>query len=179
MEDDKHHADYTTFSASQSREEVLQTVIDSYEALTTGQDNWVCNLANASSLLWHAYHSLNVNVNWAGFYLTDKSVLDKQELILGPFQGKVACQQILFGRGVCGSAASEKVTQLVHDVNKHPNHIACDGETKSEIVVPILDESNNTVGVIDIDCLDYEGFSEVDQKYLEELAKLIIKTCKF
>lgn len=146
-------------------------------ALTTNQDNWICNLANASSLLWHAYRTLSVNINWAGFYVTQKS--NSEELILGPFQGKVACQLINYGKGVCGIAASTKETQVVPDVNKFPGHIACDGETKSEIVVPIVNDEGKCLGVIDIDCLEYNGFNEIDKVYLERLAKLIVSTCIF
>lgn len=177
MGEEKHHADYATFSGNSNREETLQTLLDSYEALTFDQDNWVCNLSNASSLLWHAYKSLDVNVNWTGFYLTQQS--NNNDLILGPFQGKLACQSIQFGKGVCGIAASSKETQVIRDVNKFPGHIACDGETKSEIVVPIISESNETIGVIDLDCLDFGGFSDVDKAYLEKLAQLIAKSCKF
>lgn len=175
-EDGKYHADYTEFSVS-SRKEALQQVLDFYEALTTNQDNWICNLANASSLLWHAYRTLSVNINWAGFYVTQKS--NSEELILGPFQGKVACQLINYGKGVCGIAASTKETQVVPDVNKFPGHIACDGETKSEIVVPIVNDEGKCLGVIDIDCLEYNGFNEIDKAYLERLAKLIVSTCSF
>lgn len=97
------------------------------------------NFSNAAALLWHAYHSLpapSSAVNWAGFYFTDPT--NPRQLILGPFQGQVACQAIAFGRGVCGAAAKTKVTQLVEDVEKFPGHIACDGASKSEIVVPIV-----------------------------------------
>lgn len=97
------------------------------------------NLSNAASLLWHAYHSLpspSRAVNWAGFYFVDPS--SPSQLILGPFQGQVACQTIAFGKGVCGRAAQTGITQLVEDVEKFPGHIACDGASKSEIVVPIL-----------------------------------------
>ncbi|KAH7589540.1 Uncharacterized protein family UPF0067 signature [Nakaseomyces glabratus] len=172
---EKHHADYTNFNAT-DRSEALQLLIDSYEALAMDQRNWVCNLANAASLLWHAYKSLNVNVNWTGFYIRDG---EKEQLLLGPFQGKVACQTIDFGRGVCGIAASSQETQLVPDVDKFPGHIACDGETKSEIVVPIVSQSGKTLGVIDLDCLDFEGFTDVDKEYLEKLALAITKSCDF
>jgi len=97
------------------------------------------NTANTASLLWHAFHSLQSpsnQVNWAGFYVLDKTVAD--QLILGPFHGKVACQTIAFGRGVCGVAAASGETQLVPDVERFPGHIACDGDSKSEIVVPII-----------------------------------------
>lgn len=173
----KHHADYTDFEAVNSREDVLEMLIMSYKSLCEDQDDWVCNLSNASSLLWHAYQSLNVNVNWSGFYITKKG--NDDELLLGPFQGKVACQTIPFGKGVCGTAASTLKTQVVSDVNKFPDHIACDGETLSEIVVPIISDKGKVLGVIDLDCLDYNGFGETDKKYLEELAELIAKTCNF
>ncbi|CCK71460.1 L-methionine (R)-S-oxide reductase KNAG_0H00440 [Huiozyma naganishii CBS 8797] len=173
----KHHADYTDFNSSSGRSETLEMLILSYESLSEGQDNWVCNLSNCASLLWHAYTSLNINVNWAGFYVTSSS--SDEELLLGPFQGKVACQTIMFGKGVCGTAASTQQTQVVVDVNKFPDHIACDGETKSEIVVPIVSNDGKTLAVLDMDCLDYNGFGETDKKYLEELAKLITKTCNF
>ena len=97
------------------------------------------NTANTASLLWHALHSLPAPsnlVNWAGFYRLDPT--RPQQLLLGPFQGKVACQTIAFGRGVCGAAAASGKTQLVPDVDKFPGHIACDGDSKSEIVVPII-----------------------------------------
>jgi L-methionine (R)-S-oxide reductase len=100
--------------------------------------NLSSNLANAASLLWHGYHSLpspSSAVNWAGFYVLDPA--KPNQLILGPFQGQVACQTIAFGRGVCGTAAQKGVTQLIEDVDKFPGHIACDGASKSEIVVPI------------------------------------------
>lgn len=97
------------------------------------------NAANAASLIWHALHALpspSNQVNWAGFYVLDSSA--REQLILGPFQGKVACQTIAFGKGVCGAAAATQETQLVPDVQLFPGHIACDGDSKSEIVVPII-----------------------------------------
>jgi len=97
------------------------------------------NTANTASLLWHAFHSLpspSNHANWAGFYVLDKTVAN--QLILGPFHGKVACQTIAFARGVCGAAAASGETQLVPDVEQFPGHIACDGDSKSEIVVPII-----------------------------------------
>ncbi|CCF57402.1 hypothetical protein KAFR_0C04110 [Kazachstania africana CBS 2517] len=176
-EQEKHHADYANFDSIGNRGDALEMLVMSYKSLSHDEDNWVCNLANASSLLWHCYRSLNINVNWTGFYITRKN--NENELLLGPFQGKVACQSIEFGKGVCGTAASTQETQVVADVNKFPHHIACDGETKSEIVVPIISQSGKTLGVIDLDCLDYNGFGELDKKYLEELAALISKTCAF
>ncbi|PNY25786.1 Free methionine-R-sulfoxide reductase [Tolypocladium capitatum] len=146
--------------------------------------NCASNLANAASLLWHAYKSLPApsnEVNWAGFYVLDPSS-SKPQLILGPFQGKVACQTIDFGRGVCGTAAASRTTQLVADVEQFPGHIACDGDSKSEIVVPILagrdgSGTKRVVAIIDVDCAALNGFDELDKEYLEELAELLSKSC--
>ncbi|PSS20677.1 hypothetical protein M430DRAFT_34871 [Amorphotheca resinae ATCC 22711] len=180
------HADSSTFAAGISREEAYTQVLEQAEALFDGQRNWVCNLANTASLLWHAYKSLpapSSEVNWAGFYVLDPS--KPSQLILGPFHGKVACQTIAFGRGVCGAAASTMETQLVPDVDLFPGHIACDGDSKSEIVVPIRipasgddgEQKTKLVGIIDIDCAVKGGFDEVDRKYLEKLAELLGKAC--
>ena len=115
------------------------------KALLEGQRNWVCNTANAASLLWHLYHALpapSSSVNWSGFYVLDPR--DHGQLILGPFHGKVACQTIDIGKGVCGTVASKGETLLLKDVETFPGHIACDSESKSEVVVPIKVE--NKVG---------------------------------
>jgi GAF domain-containing protein len=98
---------------------------------------------------------------------------------LAPFQGKVACQTIPFGRGVCGAAAATAQTQLVTDVDAFPGHIACDSESKSEIVVPIVvgGEKRRVVGVIDVDCAEKNGFDETDRVWLEKLAELIANGC--
>ncbi|CCH43696.1 hypothetical protein BN7_3250 [Wickerhamomyces ciferrii] len=170
MGEDQHHADYSNFTSS-SKQETLETVTLSYEALSQDLTNWVANLSNASSLIWHAYHSLKIPVNWTGFYVVDPE--DPSQLILGPFQGKVACQTIKIGKGVCGIAAQTEKTQVVPNVEEFPGHIACDGETKSEIVVPIVGKDGKLRGVIDIDGLVLGAFDEVDQKELEKLAQLI------
>lgn len=177
MGEDGHHADYANYGAGLSKEETLESVLMAYEALSADTANWVANLANASSLVWHAYHSLGVNVNWAGFYVLNPEKPDT-ELILGPFQGKVACQTIQIGKGVCGAAAGQKKTQLVPNVEEFPGHIACDGETQSEIVVPIL-KDGKALGVLDIDCLMLSGFDEVDVVWLEKLAAAVAGSCKW
>jgi putative methionine-R-sulfoxide reductase with GAF domain len=97
---------------------------------------------------------------------------------LGPFQGKVACQTIGFSRGVCGKAAATAVTQLVPDVEAFPGHIACDGHSKSEIVVPIV-VARKVVAIIDIDCAVLDGFDEVDKIWLEKLAGLLASACEW
>lgn len=172
-----NHADYSNYSSGLTKEEMLTNLIESYVALTADTDNWVANLSNCSSLIWHGYHSIGTPVNWTGFYVVDPK--DSLQLILAPFQGKVACQVIKIGQGVCGTAAASNLTQVVPDVEKYPGHIACDGETQSEIVVPLLTEKGDLVGVLDLDCLELNGFNEIDKKYLEQLAILISKTCSW
>ncbi|KAI1418529.1 GAF domain-like protein [Hypoxylon sp. FL1857] len=179
------HADASNFAQGVTKEEAYEQVLLQAEGLFDGQRNWVCNLANTASLLWHAYKSLphpSNQVNWAGFYTLDpQATPSKPQLILGPFQGKVACQAILFGKGVCGTAAETQTTQLVADVEKFPGHIACDGDSKSEIVVPIVvdgeGETKKLVAIIDVDCAVLDGFDEVDKKYLEQLAELLARSC--
>ncbi|KAK7424364.1 hypothetical protein QQZ08_008622 [Neonectria magnoliae] len=179
------HADASNFAEGVTKEDAYKQVLVQAEGLFIGQRNWVCNLANAASLLWHAYKSMgapSTEVNWAGFYVLDKSSQEPQ-LILGPFHGKVACQTIQFGRGVCGTAAQTGTTQLVKDVDAFPGHIACDGDSKSEIVVPILAEQpgdngeRKVVAIIDIDCAVLDGFDDVDKAHLEDLAALLAKSC--
>ncbi|MCJ1246384.1 hypothetical protein MMC30_003591 [Trapelia coarctata] len=135
------------------------------------------NLANTASLLWHAYKSLpspSNQVNWAGFYVLDPK--NPQQLILAPFQGKVACQTIAFGRGVCGAAAATATTQLVPDVEAFPGHIACDGASRSELVVPVV-RDGKVVAIVDVDCAVECGFDKVDREGLEALASLLAGSC--
>ncbi|TKX20576.1 free methionine-R-sulfoxide reductase [Elsinoe australis] len=174
------HADASNFKAGISKADAYAQVHEQARALFDGQRNWVCNLSNAASLLWHLFKSLpapSSAVNWSGFYVLDPSA-SKPSLILGPFQGKVACQTIAFGRGVCGTAAAEGKTVLVPDVDEFPGHIACDGDSQSEIVVPIV-QAGKVVAIIDIDCATKNGFDAEDQHYLEELAILLAESCEF
>lgn len=169
LEQFKMHADSTNFQGLSKEESYEQLLSQLYNLLT---NNWVSNLANASSLLWHHFHQQpepQSLVNWAGFYVTDST---KSKLVLGPFQGKVACQEIKFGSGVCGAAAESLKPQLVKDVHQFKGHIACDGDTNSEIVVPIL-AKDSVLGVIDIDCVGINGFDEEDVLYLEKVAALL------
>ncbi|KAJ9614040.1 hypothetical protein H2200_002176 [Cladophialophora chaetospira] len=184
------HADYSHFTKNgvQTKAAAYQQLYESLTSLVEDQRNWVCNLANAASLLWHLYHSLPSDissggsaVNWAGFYVLDPSAPEKQ-LILGPFMGKVACQTITLGKGVCGTAAvgrdgsGKAETLLVKDVEAFPGHIACDGDSRSEIVVPMR-ANEKVVGVIDIDCAELNGFDEEDQRGLEAIADLLGRSC--
>jgi L-methionine (R)-S-oxide reductase len=147
------------------------------QALLSDQRNWVAATANASSLLWHLFHALpspSSSVNWSGFYVVDRQT--PGQLILGPFHGKVACQTIAIGKGVCGTVAESGKTIRLEDVEKFKGHIACDSESKSEIVVPIVVDGK-VVGVIDIDCAEEGGFDEVDQRNLEALAEMLGEAC--
>lgn len=127
------------------------------------ETDWLANLANASALIFHALPE----VNWVGFYLFKNA-----ELVLGPFQGKLACTRIKLGRGVCGTAARELKTQLVPDVEAFPGHIACDSASRSEIVIPIM-VAGKLYGVLDIDSPVKSRFDLVDQKYLEESVRIL------
>ena len=120
-------------------------------------------LANASALLFETLPKLN----WAGFYL-----IREGELVLGPFQGKVACIHIAQGKGVCGTAAAENRTVRVQNVHEFPGHIACDNASRSEIVVP-LRQNGKVVGVMDIDSPEYDRFSPEDKSGLEQFAAII------
>lgn len=146
------------------------TTKDNYEllvkqaaALLAGEDDWIANTANLSALLFNSLE----NVNFAGIYR-----LKNGELILGPFQGKPACVHIALGKGVCGTAAQDQKTQVVTDVHQFQGHIACDSDSNSEIVVPIFKE-NKLWGVFDFDSTKLGNFDELDQKYLEQIAKVI------
>ena len=138
-------------------------ILAQLSALVEGIPYEVANLANASALLWEALEG----INWAGFYkMTDG------KLVLGPFQGKTACILIPVGRGVCGTAVAEDRTQLVPDVHQFPGHIACDGASNSEIVVPIH-VRGEIWGVLDIDSPHFNRFSEADQEGLERFVKVL------
>lgn len=132
-------------------------------ALTEGVPYPIANLANASALLWEFLP----DINWAGFYLTEK-----EGLVLGPFQGKPACIVIPVGRGVCGTAAAGDRTILVPDVHAFPGHIACDSASRSEIVVPIH-VSGQVWGVLDIDSPMENRFTSEDQAGLEQVVRIL------
>lgn len=143
-------------------------------ALLAGEHDLIANTANTAALLYGALPDLN----WAGFYLLRPSADARhdggaQELVLGPFQGKPACVRIALGRGVCGTAAAERRTQLVPDVHAFPGHIACDAASNSEIVVPLL-RGDSLIGVLDLDSPRLGRFDAVDQAGLERVAATLI-----
>lgn len=135
------------------------------EALLSGEWDFIANAAQFSAFVYHELEGLN----WAGFYL-----VKDDELVLGPFQGKVACVRIAFGRGVCGAAAASRQTQRVEDVHDFPGHIACDSASNSELVVPLIKEGR-LIGVLDLDSPRVGRFSEADQRGIEALAEVLLR----
>jgi len=148
-----------------SKEEIYEALIPQVEALISGEQDLVANLANIAAALREAFGFF-----WVGFY-----VVQGQELVLGPFQGPIACTRIAYGRGVCGTAWKEKKTQLVPDVGAFPGHIACSSASKSEIVVPAFQEGEVFL-VLDVDSDTLDDFDAVDQRYLEDLMGILEKT---
>ncbi len=144
------------------KEEQYQSLVPQIRALIEGESDLTANLANISAALKEQF-----NFFWVGFYL-----VKDDELVLGPFQGPVACTRIQKGRGVCGAAWAEGRTLIVPDVEAFPGHIACSSLSKSEIVVPLIQE-DQVVGVLDVDSERLSAFDEVDQKYLEAIVQLI------
>ncbi len=132
-------------------------------SLAEGERHWLPTLANASALLFEALPDLN----WAGFYL-----MEGGSLLLGPFQGRTACIRIPLGRGVCGTAAGRDETQLVPDVHAFPGHIACDGASNAEIVVP-LHRDGAVMGVLDLDSPVFNRFTEADRAGLEAFVRVL------
>lgn len=135
----------------------------------------LCEEKDDLAMLANVAAAINMNyeqINWAGFYL-----YKNDELVLGPFQGKVACTHIPMGKGVCGTSASNKKTIIVEDVHKFEGHIACDSASNSEIVVPIIYE-NTLIGVIDIDSFIFNRFNNEDKEILEEVAKVLANRLK-
>ena len=141
-----------------TKEEQYQTLLPQIKALITGEPDLIANLANISAALKEQFGWL-----WVGFYL-----VKNEELVLGPFQGPVACTRIKKGRGVCGAAWAQATTLVVADVEKFPGHIACSSLSKSEIVIPII-VNNEVTGVLDVDSILLSDFNETDKKYLEEI----------
>lgn len=143
--------------------EFYQSLNEQVAAIISSETDVIANMANVSAILFDALDY----VNWAGFYR-----LQDNELVLGPFQGKVACIRIPVGRGVCGTAVSENQTQLIDDVHQFSGHIACDAASNSEIVIPVR-KSGEVIAVLDIDSVNYSRFDEVDKVGLEKTVKLL------
>lgn len=136
------------------------------ESLLADENDFIANAAQFSAFLYSQIDDLN----WAGFYLNRN-----EELVLGPFQGQIACVRIPFGRGVCGAAAQTRQTQRVEDVHEFPGHIACDSASNSELVVPLVKEGR-LIGVLDLDSPKVGRFTEQDQAGIEQLATIFLKS---
>jgi L-methionine (R)-S-oxide reductase len=152
-------------SHAQSKEELYASLLPQIHSLLHGETDLVANLANVTAALKMSFPSFS----WVGFYLRNGD-----ELVLGPFQGKPACVHISIGRGVCGTAAQRKQTIIVPDVTQFPGHIACDPDSRSEIVVPMM--KDDLLGVLDVDSGELNNFDAIDQKYLEQLVTMLLRT---
>src|SRR5882762_11224099 len=150
-----------------SKAEVYQSLIPQIKGLLDGEPDLIANLANVAAALKEQFNWL-----WVGFYLVKPSgsVNSNDELVLGPFQGPVACTRIKKGRGVCGAAWQNAATLIVPDVEKFPGHIACSSLSKSEIVVPLI-HNNKVWAVLDVDSELLDQFDETDRRFLEEIVK--------
>ena len=148
-----------------TKQEKYEALLPQIEALMAYESDLVANLANVSSALHQVFSWW-----WVGFYW-----IKENELVLAPFQGPIACTRIAFGKGVCGTAWKERKTQLVPDVEQFPGHIACSSATKSEIVVPIFNQNDEVMGVLDVDSERDDILDEIDVFYLEKISKMITK----
>lgn len=148
--------------AQGGKEEKYRLLYKQIQALVENESDTIANMANVAAMIHHTF-----GFWWTGFY----RVIDG-ELVLGPFQGPLACSRIAYGRGVCGTAWKERTTQVVPDVEKFPGHIACSSASKSEIVVPLIKEVEVTA-VLDIDSEHLATFDDTDRHWLEKIAELI------
>ncbi len=147
------------------KEKQYQMVLPRIQALIDGEQDLIAVLSTVFCELYHTFE----HWNWVGFYRR----VDEQTLKVGPYQGGHGCLTIDINRGVCGACVREKSVQLVPDVHAVPHHIACSSETRSEIVLPVMDETGEVVAVLDIDSTEENTFDEVDQKYLEEIVSWV------
>jgi len=147
-----------------SKSELYEQICEQLNELLGSETNFVANAANASALL---YKSLP-DVNWVGFYIAQG-----KELVLGPFQGNPACARIPFGKGICGTAAAKETTLVIPDVSQFAGHIACDTDSRSEIVVPLLNWGK-TLGVLDIDSASVNRFDDDDREGIESVVSVFL-----
>lgn len=149
-----------------SKQSLFAELHPSLAALLEGERDLIANLANTAALLWQYLP----DINWAGFYLHKD-----HELVLGPFQGKPACVRIALGKGVCGTAAQRRTTIVVPNVHEFDGHIACDGASNSEIVIPLI-QHGALIGVLDVDSPLYSRFDEADKVGLETVARILLNS---
>lgn len=148
--------------ANGSKEELYQSLLPQIKALVSGERDLIANTANIVAALRETFGFF-----WVGFYFVKES-----ELVLGPFQGPIACTRIAIGKGVCGTSWETKKSVLVPDVEAFPGHIACSSASKSEIVLPVL-KNDQVLAVLDVDSDKYNDFDAIDQRYLEELCQYV------
>ena len=166
----------------ETKRETYEALMPQIEALVSGETDLIANMANVAAVLheafgfwWTGFYRVTgegLQVTGKGLQVTGKGL---QELVLGPFQGPMACTRIPYGKGVCGTAWQRGETVIVPDVHTFAGHIACSSESNSEIVVPIW-QDGKVIAVLDIDSKDYNTFDETDKIYLEQIAKIISKT---
>jgi GAF domain-containing protein len=149
--------------SGQTKQAKYEALLPQIFALTESETSWIANLANTSAALKETFGFF-----WVGFYLVEGS-----QLVLGPFQGTVACTRIAFGKGVCGTSWEQKTAILVPDVDLFPGHIACSSLSKSEVVLPLMKEGE-VIGVLDVDSDQLNDFDEVDVKFLTELCTWLV-----
>lgn len=155
---------FTVETYKGNNEKDYEMVIKQLLALVEDESDQIANLSNASALL----NQFLADINWVGFYLAKEG-----ELVLGPFQGLPACVRIPFGKGVCGTSASERKLMRVEDVHEFPGHIACDAASRSEIVIPLI-KDDNLIGVLDIDSPSVGRFTELDETMLVKFSEALI-----
>ncbi len=162
-------AEQLIIDTSANKATKYQTLIPQIEALTHGEADVVANLSNIAAALRQS-----MNFFWVGFYIVknNAALADRQELVLGPFQGPIACTRIGFGKGVCGACWKEKKVMLVPDVEAFPGHIACSSDSKSEIVLPAF-KNNEVALVLDVDSDQLNDFDSTDEKYLLQVMRMI------
>ena len=149
-----------------TKEEKYEALLKQIESVVADESDHIANMANVASMIHETFHFW-----WTGFY----RVISDKELLLGPFQGPLACTRIRKGRGVCGTAWAEAKTQVVPDVDLFPGHIACSSASRSEIVVPLFDEKDEVFAVLDIDSAELNTFDETDKLYLEKISNIMKK----
>ena len=149
----------------EQKERIYQQVTAEIRATLEGETDLIASMATIACLLHHSFD----HFFWTGFY----RVVAPGELLIGPYQGTLGCLHISFDRGVCGAAARREETIVVPDVHQFPGHIACDSNSKSEIVVPVFDDRDELMAVLDVDSAEYDAFDEVDKRHLEEVVAFL------
>ena len=157
-------AEHLTVSKESNRQQKYEELIPQIEALLTGETDLVANLANVAAALWMTFGYF-----WVGFYL-----VKEDQLVLGPFQGPIACTRFPLTKGVCGASATQQETIIVPDVDQFPGHIACSSESKSEIVVPLVVDGKTKL-VLDVDSDQLNDFNDLDKLYLEQIIAIVEK----